>query len=451
MFHRITPRVPGVDRLWRTAQGTIQFGPPQLEASASSPILAYLNAASAAGAGGQTPGSLRTGAVGLYINGAQSQYCALMVGGNGSAGTSFGLELFAGTNSADVCVDFKNRAHTLDYLKIVGDGSGVLGYNGTANTLTWNAAGNVVINTPASGVPLTANGTSSTDVQEWSSTGAAGLFRIGWNTALTANAWNIIGNSTDDITFGGVGSMNLRLATSGAYRVVINGAGNVTVNAPSSGVPLTVNTPTSTVSILLTDSAAHASGLLSCVIGPATAALAVSGLNGDLYIAPRTSNANSVMIATPPGASGTAVTRLAINASAPYIQGYGPVAAALVDMTPDTGSFTGALTGFAANQNVSCHWVRMGNVVMLFLAGITAASTATTMTMTGLPAAITPASAFTVPCILEDNGNIALDGANFAASSGTITFGKAIGFSGGFTASGTKGIGANQWLSYALT
>ena len=425
----------------------MQFGPPILESSATTPILAYLNASSAAGAGGQTPGSLRAGALGLYINGAQNQYCALMVGGTGATGTSFGLQIFAGTNSADVCVDFKNRAHSVDYFKVVGDGSGVLGYNGTANTISWNAAGNTVLAQPASGVGLVVNGISATDVTQFQSTSAAGLFRIGWNTALTANAWNILGNSTDDITFGGVGSMTLRLATSGAYRIVVNGSGNTTLNAPSSGVPLTINTPSSTVPILLTDSTAQASASLSCVIGPATAALAVSGLNGDLYIAPRTSNANAIMFATPPGASGTAVTRFVINAVSPYLQGYGPVAAALVDMTPDFGTATVTLTGVTTVITGTAVWARMGNLAAAIIPAMTGTSNSTACTITGLPASIAPARTMVfplAPSTLEDNTVISSNANNIyaafaAAASSTITLnwgGSAI----GFTNVGTKGV-----------
>ena len=53
---------------------------------------------------------------------------------------------------------------------------------------------------------------------------------------------------------------------------------------------------------------------------------------------------------------------------APTIKGYGPNAAALVDMTPDTGTFTGTWGGFiTAPTNTAAYWSRQGNQVMLLI------------------------------------------------------------------------------------
>ncbi len=67
------------------------------------------------------------------------------------------------------------------------------------------------------------------------------------------------------------------------------------------------------------------------------------------------------------------------------IQGLGPVKGALVDMTPDTGTFTITYTGFTATVTGTASWVRIGKLVMLTLPAGSGTSNATSFTATGLP------------------------------------------------------------------
>lgn len=114
------------------------------------------------------------------------------------------------------------------------------------------------------------------------------------------------------------------------------------------------------------------------------------------------------------------------------------------------GSFTLTLTGMTAGTTGTVNYVANGRTVTLSVAsaGISGTSNATTMTGTGLPAALFPVTDQTVPFNVLDNGAGALGSGVIAAATGTITFKKD--FNGtAFTAAGTKGLnGINATYAY---
>lgn len=117
------------------------------------------------------------------------------------------------------------------------------------------------------------------------------------------------------------------------------------------------------------------------------------------------------------------------------------------------GQFTAALTGFSANGSVTCTYYLIGltgggALVVLIVGAYTATSTTTAMTLTGLPTAILPASTQCLNAIVGNNTANALGAANLSPASSTITFGASVGASGGFTASGTKGLPVPQVFVY---
>jgi hypothetical protein len=130
-----------------------------------------------------------------------------------------------------------------------------------------------------------------------------------------------------------------------------------------------------------------------------------------------------------------------------------------VDIGEYSGSFTGTLTGMTAGTTGTVNWVRIGKRVRLeFRATIEGTSNTTSMTMTGLSAAIQPVRAQLVTVSeLEDNG-VAYSGvASFGAGSGTVTFfldqvsgAKITRSSTAFTNSGTKGIFVGCRIDYDL-
>lgn len=124
------------------------------------------------------------------------------------------------------------------------------------------------------------------------------------------------------------------------------------------------------------------------------------------------------------------------------------------------GSFTGTLTGFATanptgtvNYRITQNSAGTGKICRLYISStITGTSNATTMTMTGLPAAVSPSVAVRALCELTDATTgfvIAL--AIIAASGTTITFAVDQPFNAsGFTNTGTKELPAGWNISYPL-
>ena len=77
-----------------------------------------------------------------------------------NAGLSYGMLITAGTSGADVALQVRSAAGN-NLLLVYGDGSGFLGYATPGAVFTWNAAGAVTVNVPASGLQfniLDANG-----------------------------------------------------------------------------------------------------------------------------------------------------------------------------------------------------------------------------------------------------------------------------------------------------
>jgi hypothetical protein len=126
-------------------------------------------------------------------------------------------------------------------------------------------------------------------------------------------------------------------------------------------------------------------------------------------------------------------------------------------MTPDTGTFTITYTGMTAGVTGTARWSRAGNVILLLFPAATGTSNATTMTATGLPAAIQPTRTQNIGLssgLIENNTGASWQaaGATITASSGTITFtlGGTTWAGGGFTASGTKGVPVAFLVTYML-
>lgn len=109
-----------------------------------------------------------------------------------------------------------------------------------------------------------------------------------------------------------------------------------------------------------------------------------------------------------------------------------------------TGSFTATLTGMTATTTGTVNWTSNGNTVTLLIpSAITGTSNTTSMVLTGMPQAIRPFSSSVLDTINIDNGVATRGTATIAVASGNITFAKDLN-GGAFTASGSKGISAQQ-------
>jgi hypothetical protein len=118
----------------------------------------------------------------------------------------------------------------------------------------------------------------------------------------------------------------------------------------------------------------------------------------------------------------------------------------------ETGTFTGTLGGFASPPSGTINYLRINNLVMMWsTAQISGTSNSTTLTMTGVPAALHPTN------IKHSAGGAYIDNGNAELSRVIVNTNGSIGFQGGsplsaapFTASGTKGIEAGWTIFYAL-
>ncbi len=116
-----------------------------------------------------------------------------------------------------------------------------------------------------------------------------------------------------------------------------------------------------------------------------------------------------------------------------------------------SGSFTGALTGYASSPTGTVKYVIVGGFCTLYLdASITGTSNSGTMTMTGLPSACQPAASRTVTCVTRNQGFDSITTA--VVSSSTVEFfnGLTIYGSSTFNGTGTKGLPAGCVIMYPL-
>jgi hypothetical protein len=143
------------------------------------------------------------------------------------------------------------------------------------------------------------------------------------------------------------------------------------------------------------------------------------------------------------------------------ISGWGVTATAMLDMSPDSGTFTGTLTGMTAATTGTVSWRKDGSRVTLYLTvSISGTSNTTAMTMTGVPAVIRPPTVSQhVLCVAVDAGDVVSCDVQ-TGTAGTLTFlvGNTVALTGtnlqfvstGFNASGVKGLPGGWTLSYSL-
>lgn len=126
----------------------------------------------------------------------------------------------------------------------------------------------------------------------------------------------------------------------------------------------------------------------------------------------------------------------------------GPNAAAQVDMTPDKGTFTAGITGCTTSPTATAVWRRSGGIVVLAIPLIFCTSNSNSLTITGIPAAIEPATLQQQPTVVGvDNGATVVASAFVHTVVGSLQIAK-VGGTTAWTTSGTKGTQIN--ISYLL-
>lgn len=103
----------------------------------------------------------------------------------------------------------------------------------------------------------------------------------------------------------------------------------------------------------------------------------------------------------------------------------------------EEGDFLVTATGFTATLEATATYIRIGKLVNLVLPGFSGTSNATTFTLTGIPAGLTPAITFLGWASVMDNGVGYAGMIYFGVSDTVMQIFSAVGFQV-FTASGTK-------------
>lgn len=135
------------------------------------------------------------------------------------------------------------------------------------------------------------------------------------------------------------------------------------------------------------------------------------------------------------------------------ITGFGTVANAQVDMSPDSSTFTMTYTGYASPPTCTASWARVGKLVVLSFCIASATSNANTLTATGIPAAIRPTTTQfmgpSCPSLTDNGAGIVVTCAVSVNSSGVATFFN-IGNPNGWTITGSKGVNSVITVTYGL-
>lgn len=126
------------------------------------------------------------------------------------------------------------------------------------------------------------------------------------------------------------------------------------------------------------------------------------------------------------------------------IKGFGTTAGALVDMTPDHGTYTATGTGFSGTAPSSTAvWTKMGAHVTVTITAIQGTSNATSFTITGMPAIIQPARTQYLACpsdFFDTSSSLLVNTvAASISTAGVITLYLG-GNSSGWVNTGTKGL-----------
>jgi hypothetical protein len=275
---------------------------------------------------------------------------------------------------------------------------------------------------PGSGVALRLNGVANT-----SSELIVGSSTSGQSLGLTINAGT----------------------TSADYGLLVTDQTGVTQFFKVSGQGITtLYAPATAVNALIVNAATNAYGAAingSSTTGQSYGLTVLAGTNGsDLCVNFKTQ-------------AGTSIFTVNGNGQAASYEALNSINALKNLATYDQGTFTGTLTGCSTAPTGTFYWSRNGNAVTIDTVGtLQATSNATTLTVTGLPAALTPARTqrFQVPdaCMVDNTSAIAIpsSGAFVNIAGTTLTFAKNSATSG-WTASGTKGIQTSFTFTYNLT
>lgn len=286
-----------------------------------------------------------------------------------------------------------------------------------------NLTGPLAVGTPATGTALSVTGTNTQSIAIFGSgsgaTTAASdvvVARAGSTANQITEGPNLVLDDTTNFTLTALqhsgGQTELWQFNSSWNQILkVLTTRGVAINAPASGSALSITGVAGQTVLNLIGGTAQGA-LISLISGSQVWDIGGVGTTTEwsVYDAP------------------VAVTKLKITAGVSgTISGYGPVAANLVDMTPDSGSWTTTLSGpYTSNPTGTLKWKRVGSLVNIWAeASITGTTTSNALiNISALPAAITPSVARHLLCCgIVDAGFSDILGSAYVLSTGVITLG----------------------------
>ena len=201
------------------------------------------------------------------------------------------------------------------------------------------------------------------------------------------------------------------------------------------------------------------------ITGSLTPAIAAYATGMVVVLTPANTNTGAATLALNGLSAKTIITALGANLTAGALRPNYPTVLVyngtnFVVIGPDiaTGSFTGTLTGCTTSPTASIYYRRTGHLVTIYFPNnLLGTSNSTSLTVTGLPASLTPTGVVIapIPRYIYDNGVPVGGDVVIPAASTTMTFSILNSVPGspdssGFTSSGQKGIGAGISFHYSL-
>jgi hypothetical protein len=296
----------------------------------------------------------------------------------------------AGTNSSDFAFAIANATNTVQLAKLYGDGGFVIGSAGVSDegAGTINVSGGYYVNGTAIPTAQPAGANPSKLISLTTANGSAATF-------MRSDAAPAIDQSIGPTWTGG----HTFTPSSNFNPININLYGNSTA--------ITVQTPSATQSAPFSF---YQDGLYQWYLLQPASTNAWSWAANGANVITHTAN-GGIQIGAPTGGDKGAGT---LNLTGLYLNGVNQL---------QSGTFTGTLTGMSAITTGTINYSIAGKTCTLACGSIQGTTTASAVTMTGLPAACQPATQTqAIPCTLNESSTAIVGVAIVAAGSGTITF-----------------------------
>ena len=318
-----------------------------------------------------------------------------------------------------------------------------LGTNGLVR-FNINSSGDVTINAPSSGATLTVNGASG--ASPMMSVAAVGTNNRILDITDGTSVFDFITDSSHNFSIGSTTAHSVSIQTGGFNnRLTIDSSGAASIAMPSSSAPTLVGTGTQSNSVFVAKTAGGGGAGFSVQTGNGTAAsIQLSQSSQGNWVMYNPNSVTDVRLY-----DGTKDVFKILTGGG--VSSYGATAAGLVDMTPDSGTFTGTYQGFTAAITGVAYWSRQGNNVTLLLPYGTGSSNNANTGFAPLPVEIqSPVRRQICRISVVNNGAQVTGWAIVEVASGTLTIDQGEG-AAGFTASGAKAIGFGSTIWQPIT